>query len=79
MTLPKATAVRFDRRLGSGRTKPCIIFAETEEHEEVELVVKLAAGCEFRGLVCEAFASLLADDLDLPVPQACPARFRTGK
>ena len=71
MTLPKVTAVRFDRRLGSGRTKPCIIFAETEEHEEVELVLKLAAGCEFRGLVCEAFASLLADDLDLPVPQAC--------
>lgn len=37
MTLPKVTASRFDRRLGSGRTKPCIIFAETEEHEEVEL------------------------------------------
>lgn len=37
MTLPKATAVRSDRRLGSGRTKPCIIFAETEDHEEVEL------------------------------------------
>lgn len=37
MTLPKVTASRFDRRLGSGRTKPCIIFAETKEHEEVEL------------------------------------------
>jgi hypothetical protein len=37
MTLPKVTAVRFDRRLGSGRTKPCSIFAETEEHAEVEL------------------------------------------
>jgi hypothetical protein len=33
-------------------------------------VVKLAAGCEIRGLVCEAFATLLADDLDLPVPQS---------
>lgn len=71
MILPKVTASRFDRRLGSGRTKPCIIFGETEEHEEIELVVKFAAGCELRGLVCEAFASLLADDLDLPVPQAC--------
>ena len=37
MTLPKVTASRFDRRLGSGRTKSCIVFAETEEHEEVEL------------------------------------------
>ena len=66
--LPIVTATRFDRRLGSGRTKPCIIFAETEEHEEVELVVKFASGCEFRGLVSEVFASLIADDLDLPVP-----------
>ena len=38
MTLPKVTAVRFDRRLGSGRTKPCIIFAETEDYEEAELL-----------------------------------------
>jgi hypothetical protein len=69
LILPTVTASRFDRRLGSGRTKPCIIFAKTVEHEEVELVVKFAAGCEVRGLVCEAFASFLADDLDLPVPQ----------
>lgn len=37
MTLPKVTASRFDRHFGSGRTKPCIIFAETEDHEGVEL------------------------------------------
>ena len=38
MTLPKVRASRFDRRLGSGRTKPCIIFTEPEDHEEVELL-----------------------------------------
>lgn len=38
MTLPKVTASRFDRRLGSGRTKLCTVFAETEDREEVELV-----------------------------------------
>jgi hypothetical protein len=68
--LPKVTASRFDRRLGSGRTKPCLIVADTEDREEVELVVKFAAACDLRGLVCEAMASLLAGDLDLPVPDA---------
>jgi hypothetical protein len=77
MTLPKVTAVRFDRRLGSGRTKPCIIFAETEEHEELELVVKLAAGCELRGLICEAFASLLRTGAAASSPP-CPPLLRNG-
>ena len=31
--------------------------------------MKFATGCEFRGLVCEVFASLVADDLDLPIPE----------
>ena len=70
MTFPKVTATRFTGQVSSGRTKPCIIFGETDEHEEVELVVKFASGCEFRGLICELIASLLADDLGLPVPEA---------
>jgi hypothetical protein len=37
MTLPKVTAVRIDRRLGSGRTKPCIIFAKTSRIPRSEL------------------------------------------
>ena len=67
--LKRVTATRFDRRLSSGRTKPCIVYCEAEDGESVEIVLKLAATCEIRGLICEAMASMLADDLDLPTPE----------
>lgn len=76
------TAQQFIKRMGTGKTKPCLIgcaevVAEpTDENEdttpaEVELVVKFSDGCEAKkhGLVAEALAAALAADLDLPVPQ----------
>lgn len=72
MILPRVTAVRFDRQLGSGRTKPCLLVCSTEDGEEVELVAKFAAGCDrgYVALAAEALAAMLASDLDLPVPPA---------
>jgi hypothetical protein len=57
--------------MGSGRTRPCLLICGDDEGNQVEVVVKFRAGLEtgFNGLVCEALASLLAIDLDLPVPE----------
>lgn len=76
------TAQQFIKRMGTGKTKPCLIgcaemFADPEDESEeaapaeVELVVKFSDGCEAKkqGLVAEALAAALAADLDLPVPQ----------
>lgn len=69
--LSSVTAVRFDRVLTSGRTRPCLVGCETEDGQEIEVVVKLAAGCDLgvRSLMAEAVAAMLAADLDLPVPE----------
>ena len=69
--LDAVTAVRFDGRVQSGKTKPCRLACETVAGDEVEVVAKLSAGCE-RGvaaLVSEAVAAVLAADLGLPVPE----------
>jgi len=69
--LPQVTAVRFDKQLGSGRTKPCLFSCVGDDGTEVEVVAKFIAGCE-RGvgaMVAEALAAMLASDLDLPVPE----------
>ena len=69
--LDLVTAVRFDGRVQSGKTKPCRLACETATGDEVEVVAKLSAGCE-RGvaaLVSEAIAAVLAADLGLPVPE----------
>ncbi len=75
-------AQQFIKRMGTGKTRPCLIGCaelavniEDESEDavpgEVELVVKFSDGCEAKkqGLVSEALAALLAADLDLPVPQ----------
>lgn len=69
--LDLVTAVRFDKRMGSGRTKPIVLACESDEGEEVEVVAKLSAGLDrgIAGLVAEAIAAMLAADLDLPVPE----------
>lgn len=69
--LTSVTAIRFDKAVGSGRTKPCILTCSSADGSEVELVVKLAAGCDMkeRSLVAESIAALMAADLDLPVPE----------
>lgn len=66
-----ATATRFDRRMANGKTKPCLMGCESVGDAEIELVVKLSAGCErgVGGLVTEALVAMFAADLELPVPE----------
>lgn len=69
--LSHVTAVRFDRRVQSGRTVPCSLTCEAAGGAEVEVVAKLSDGCDRKvtALVMEAIAAMLAADLDLPVPE----------
>ena len=69
--LAPVTAVRFDRQMSVGKKGPCLVGCITEDGKEAEVVVKFAAGCEMKhqSLIAEALASLLAADLDLPVPE----------
>lgn len=71
--LPRLTVSRFGRLIATGRTKPCIVYCENEEGEEMEFVIKLTAGGDsgVRGLVSEIFASQLANQLGLRVPESC--------
>lgn len=69
--LKSVTAIRFDRRMGVGKTRPCLLTCVTSESDEVEVVAKFSAGCErgVGGLVAEAVTAMLAADLDLPIPE----------
>ena len=69
--LDLVTAIRFDRRMGSGRTKPMLLACAAADGNEVEVVAKVSAGCDrgVGGLVAEAIAAMLAADLDLPSPE----------
>jgi len=67
--IERVIATRFEKVMSSGRTNPCLLTCETEAGNDVEVVVKPRAHPQiFPGAFCaEAFCSLLADDLDLPV------------
>jgi len=69
--LDLVTANRFDRRMGSGKTKPLLLSCAAANGNEVEAVTKVSAGCErgVGGLIAEAITAMLAVDLDLPVPE----------
>ena len=69
--IPRLCAVSFQRVMSVGRTKPCLMLCKDATGTEHELVVKWRAGPELKetGLVCELVSAMLADDLDLPVPQ----------
>lgn len=75
--LTPVTAVRFDKRVNSGKTRPCLLGCLRDDGTEVLLVAKFAIGCEMklRSLVTEALAALLAADLDLPVPEPFLVKF----
>jgi hypothetical protein len=60
-------AVRFDRKMGIGRTKPVLLVCESPEGE-VEVVAKFSQGCSVGGLIREALTAMFAIDLGLPVP-----------
>ncbi len=74
--LSEATAVRFDRLMGNGKTRPSLMACISSEGAEVEMIVKFAAGCEAKelSLVREGIGAMLAADLDLPVPSRVPTR-----
>lgn len=60
-------AIRFDRKMGSGRTKPLLLVCDGPEGE-IEVVAKFSEGCSICGLIREALTAMLAIDLALPVP-----------
>lgn len=64
-------AVTFVKAFRTGRTCPYLMLCENETGETIEVVAKLRTGaeCSCAGLICELMASLLARDLDLPVPE----------
>jgi len=69
--LDSVIAIRFDRRMSSGKTKPSLLACIKPDGEEVELIAKFSAGTE-RGsmaLAVEGIAAMLAADLDLPIPE----------
>jgi hypothetical protein len=67
----RAVLSRIDRPAAQGRTGPVLAAIETEGGEEVEVFVKLSAGCDqgVVNLAREAIAACLAADLGLPVPR----------
>jgi hypothetical protein len=69
--LSTVTAIRFEKAVDTGRTRPGIFTCEDGDGNETELVLKFSAGCDLRerALVTEVLAALLAADLDLPVPE----------
>lgn len=78
--LSQINANRFDGRVGSGKTWPCLLSCSAPDGDEVEVVAKFSAGCErgVGGLVAEAIVAMLAADLDLPVPEPFLVDFDDG-
>ncbi len=69
--IPRAVLTRIDRVAVQGRTGPILSACEADGEEEVEVFVKLSAGCDQNvvNLAREAIAACLAADLGLPVPK----------
>jgi hypothetical protein len=69
--IPRAVLTRIDRVAVQGRTGPILSACEVEGDDEVEVFVKLSAGCDQAvvNLAREAIAACLAADLGLPVPK----------
>ncbi|MBK4217250.1 hypothetical protein JJJ17_15065 [Paracoccus caeni] len=70
--IPRAILTRIDRVAVQGRTGPILSACETDgEDDEIEVFVKLSAGCDQQvvNLAREAIAACLAADLRLPVPK----------
>lgn len=64
-------ASRFERSMTSGKNRPSLMECEREDGSFVEVVVKGSAttmqGC--RDLAVEAICGMIAQDLELPVPE----------
>jgi hypothetical protein len=69
--LQRLTAIEFSKEVGSGKSRPALIVAQSEAGEFIELVAKFAASCERKenALAIEVIAACLAGDLGLPIPK----------
>src|SRR4051794_40647199 len=69
--LEEVEAVRFDRVMTKGKTRPILLMCERDNGDEIEVIAKFSFGCEnsTAGLVREAMSSMLASDLGMPVPE----------
>jgi hypothetical protein len=69
--IARANASSVLQVLSSGRTTPCLMLCRNESGTDEEVVIKWRGGMEMKekGLIAELLASLLADDLGLPVPK----------
>ncbi len=69
--IPRLKAASVLQVLSSGRTTPCLLLCTSDSGSDHEVVIKWRGALETkeRGLIAELLASLLADDLGLPVPQ----------
>lgn len=69
--VPRAVLTRIDRVAVQGRTGPILSACEVDGEDEVEVFVKLSAGCDQNviNLAREVIAACLAADLELPVPK----------
>lgn len=69
--LQRLTAIEFSKEVGSGKSRPALIVAESETGDFIELVAKFAASChrEENALAIEVIAACLAGDLGLPIPE----------
>ena len=72
MAIPYLNANSYQRRMTSGRTRPCLFFCEDDQGEiNGYYVIKLRAGLDNPdvGLFSELMASQLAKFLDIPTPE----------
>ena len=69
--ISRAVLSRIDRPAIQGRTGPLLAACKGQEEGEIEVFMKLSAGCDQQetNLAREAIAACLANDLDLPVPR----------
>jgi hypothetical protein len=69
--IQRAVLTRIDRVAVQGRTGPILSACQAPDENEVEVFVKLSAGCDQAvvNLAREAIAACLAADLGLPVPK----------
>lgn len=69
--LMEVEAVRFDRVMTNGKTKPIMVACDRSTGDEIEIIAKFSFGCDNSpdALVREALAAMLAKDLGLPVPE----------
>lgn len=62
-SFPRLTAVRFERELITGATRPCIFFCEGENDLSGEFVVKFRHSVRSSGLIFEFVVAQLAHHL----------------